>query len=341
MAKKEGITYEQLLSELKSKQYRPVYLLMGEEPYYIDRLSDFIQNNVLDEMEKEFNQTILYGKESTMAEVINAAKRFPMMSPHQVIIVKEAQHIKDYDLLSFYLQKPLQSTILVFCYKYGSIDRRKKIVSEIEKTGIVFQSDLLRDYQLPAWIKNYVKSKNLTIDEKATALLAEFLGADLSRIVGELDKLVLTKPANTNAITCELIEKNIGISKEYNNFELQNAIMKRDILKINRIADYFAKNPKNNPLVVTLSVLFGFYSNLLLFHYSSPQSRNNDNALAGRMGVNPFFVKDYRAAATHYNARKCMQNIALLREFDAKTKGIDSKEPESELVKELLYKLIH
>jgi len=332
------VTYEQVLTDLKGKRYKPVYLLMGEEPYYIDLLSDYIQNNVLDEMEKEFNLTVMYGKEVDMATVINAAKRFPMMAPYQVIIVKEAQHIKDYDLLSFYLKQPLTSTLLVLCYKYGTIDKRKKVVSEIDKTGVLYQSDSLRDYQVQPWIKNYVKSKGLAIDEKATALLAEFLGTDLSRIVGELDKLVITKPANSNQITSELIEKNIGISKEYNNYELQNAVMKHDISKINRIVWYFGKSPKNNPLILTVSVLFSLYNNLLLYHYTSNKTDAN---VAARLGINPFFVKDYKTAATYYNAWKCMQNIALLREYDAKSKGIGSKEPEHELLKELIFKLVH
>jgi DNA polymerase-3 subunit delta len=337
MAKQE-LTYEQILASLQKKEYKPIYLLMGEEPYYIDLLSDYIQQNVLDDMEREFNLTVLYGKETDMATVINAAKRYPMMSPYQVVIVKEAQHIKDYDLLNFYLQQPLASTVLVFCYKYGTIDRRKKVVSEIEKNGIVFTSAALRDYQVLPWIKNYVRSKGLSIDEKATALLAEFLGTDLSRIVGELDKLIITKPANSNQITTDLIERNIGISKEFNNYELQNALMRGDVTKANQIIFYFAQNPKNNPLVVTISVLFSFYSNLLLYHYTEDKSEMN---MSRRLGVHSFFVKDFRMAASKYNAWKCMQNISLLREFDAKSKGVGSTEPDGELLKELIFKLTH
>ncbi len=337
MAKQE-LTYDQVLNSLKQKDFKPIYVFMGEESYYIDLLSDYIQNKVLDEMEREFNLTVLYGKETDMATVINAAKRFPMMSPYQVVIVKEAQHIKDYDLLSFYLQNPLKSTILVFCYKYGTLDKRKKVTAEIEKAGIVFTSNLLRDYQLPAWITQYVKSKGLSIEEKAVLLLAEFLGTDLSRIVGELDKLIITKSADQKVITADLIEKNIGISKEYNNFELQNAVMKRDLTKVNRIVWYFTQNPKNNPIQVTVSVLFGLFNNLLLYHYTNDKSDAN---IARRLGVNPYFVRDYKAAAGIYNAWKCMQNISLLREYDAKSKGIDSTEPGEELMKEMVFKLAH
>lgn len=328
----------EVLAALKHQHYKPVYLLMGEESYYIDLISDYIQKNVLDETESEFNLSVLYGKETDMPSVINAAKSFPMMSPYRVLIVKEAQHLKDFDALSFYLKHPQASTILVFCHKYGSVDKRKKIMSEIDKMGVVFESKSLRDYQMSAWIRQYLKELNLTIDEKAANLLTEFLGTDLSRIVGELDKLIISKPANQTSITSELIEKNIGISKEYNNFELQNALMRRDTLKANRIVQYFEKNPKASPMIKTVSVLFGLYSNLLLYHYTESKS---DQDISRRLGVNPYFVKDYRAAAGIYNARKCMQNIALLREYDAKSKGIGSKQPEAELLKELVFKLMH
>ncbi len=337
MAKQE-FTYHEVMRSLLAKDYKPVYLLMGEEAYYIDLLSDYVQNKVLDEMEREFNLTVLYGKETDMTTVINAAKRFPMMSEYQVVIVKEAQHIKDFDKLSFYLQNPLKSTILVLCHKYGTVDKRKKIVSEIARAGIVFTSPALRDYQVTPWIKDYLRNKNLSIDEKATAMLTEYLGTDLSRIAGELDKLIITKPTEATAITAELIERNIGISKEYNNFELMNALMKRDILKANRIAAYFEKNPKAMPFVVTVAGLFGMYSNLLLYHYTADKSEGN---IARRLGVNPYFVRDYRTAATHCFAKKCMSNIALLREFDAKQKGIGSRAPEGELMKELIFKLMH
>jgi DNA polymerase-3 subunit delta len=335
---KQELTYHEVMRSLQTKDYKPVYLLMGEEAYYIDLISDYIQNNVLDETEREFNLTVLYGRETDMTTVINTAKRFPMMSEYQVVIVKEAQHIKDIDKLSFYLQNPLKSTILVLCHKYGTVDKRKKVVGEIAKTGVVFTSPALRDYQVTPWIKDYLRNKNLGIDEKAAAMLTEYLGTDLSRIAGELDKLIITKPATANAITAEMIERNIGISKEYNNFELMNALMKRDILKANRIAAYFAKNPKAMPFVLTVSSLFGMYSNLLLYHYTADKSEGN---IARRLGVNPYFVRDYRTAATHCFAKKCMANIALLREFDARHKGIKSRAPEGELMKELIFKLMH
>jgi DNA polymerase-3 subunit delta len=337
MAKQDN-NFNQLFSSLKKKEYKPIYLLMGEEPYYIDLLSNYMQENILSEMEQEFNLTVLYGKDVDMPTVINAAKRFPMMAPYQLIIVKEAQHIKNYELLLHYLQNIQASTILVFCYKYGTIDKRLKIVGEIDKVGVVFTSNALRDYQVTPWIKDYVRTKNLSIDEKAAALLAEFLGTDLGRIVSEVDKLIITKPANSNVITDELIEKNIGISKDYNNFELQNALLSKNEVKAQKIVFYFDKNPKNNPLVVTISVLFGFFVNLLQYHYTD---NKNPASVASELGINPFFVKDYETASKNYSASKCMQNISLIREFDAKAKGVKSKASNGELLKELVFKLMH
>lgn len=337
MAKQDN-NFNQLFSSLKKKEYKPIYLLMGEEPYYIDLLSNYMQENILSEMEREFNLTVLYGKDADMPTIINAAKRFPMMAPYQLIIVKEAQHVKNYELLLHYLQHIQSSTILVFCYKYGTIDKRLKIVGEIDKVGVVFTSNALRDYQVTPWIKDYVRTKNLSIDEKAAALLAEFLGTDLGRIVSEVDKLIITKPANSNVITDELIEKNIGISKDYNNFELQNALLTKNEVKAQKIVFYFDKNPKNNPLVVTISVLFGFFVNLLQYHYTDSR---NSASVASELGINPFFVKDYETASKNYSATKCMQNISLIREFDAKAKGVKSRASNGELLKELVFKLMH
>jgi len=264
---KQETSYEQILTDLRKKVYSPVYFLMGEEPYYIDVLSDFIQNNVLAETEKEFDQTILYGKDVDINTVINAAKRYPMMGSHQVLIVKEAQLIKDWDNLVHYLSKPSKSTILVFCYKYGTPDKRKKWVLELSKTGIVYESAKLREYEIGNWISQFCKSKKVAIDEKAIAMLTDFLGTDLSKLVHELDKLILTKPADIHSITPELVEKNIGISKDFNVFELQAALINRDVLKANRIIHYFAENKKANPMVMVLAQLFKFFSELMLYHY--------------------------------------------------------------------------
>jgi len=336
---KQEFTYEQILTDLRKKNYSPVYFLMGEESYYIDYISDFIQRNVLAETEKEFDQTILYGKDVDIVTVINAAKRYPMMASHQVLIIKEAQLIKEWDNLIHYLSNPLKSTILVFCYKYGTPDKRKKWVQEISKVGVVYESVKLRDYEIGAWITKYCKSKNVNIDDKAVAMLSEFLGTDLSKLVNELEKLVLTKTADIQRITPELVEKNIGISKDFNVFELQAALINKDILKANRIIRYFSENKKSNPLVLVLAQLFKFFSDLMLYHYLPDK---NQSAVASELKINPYFVKDYQKAAQSFGAWKTMNIISFIRETDARYKGIDNPSTdEADLMKELIFKILH
>jgi len=336
---KQETSYEQILTDLRKKAYSPVYFLMGEEPYYIDYLSDFIQNNVLNETEKEFDQTILYGKDVDINIVINAAKRYPMMSPNQVLIVKEAQLIKDWDNLVHYLSNPLKSTILVFCYKYGTPDKRKKWFQDLQKTAIIYESAKLRDYEIESWISKFCKSKNVGIDDKAVAMLKDFLGTDLSKLVNELDKLVLTKPADMQRITPDLVEKNIGISKDYNVFELQAALISRDVLKANRIIQYFSENKKANPMVLVLAQLFKFFSELMLYHYLPDKSQG---AVASELKINPYFVKDYQKASQVFGAWKTMNIISYIRETDARYKGIDNPSTdEADLLIELIYKILH
>ena len=265
-------TYEEIARELKNRIYKPVYYLMGEESYYIDRISEYIAQTVLNENEKEFNQTIVYGADTDIATVINAAKRYPMMSKYQVVIVKEAQNIKNIEELVYYLQKPLDSTILVLCHKHGTLDRRKKLAAEIEKVGVLFESKKIKDAQLPGFISSYLKRRSVEIEPKASEMMAEFVGADLSRMAGELEKLIITLPRGQKRITPEQIERNIGISKDYNNFELRNALVAKDVFKANQIIKYFEENPKTNPLQMTLSVLFNFFSNLMLAYYAPDKS---------------------------------------------------------------------
>ena len=339
MAKQDSISHDQILSDLRQKRYAPVYFLMGEEPYYIDIISDYIQKNVLDEAEKEFDLSILYGKDVDISTVINAAKRYPMMGTHQVLIIKDAQLIKEWDNLIHYLSNPLKSTILVFCYKYSTPDKRKKWFQEINKVAVVHESVKLRDYEVGSWISKYCKSKNVVIDEKAVAMLSEFLGTDLSKLVNELDKLILTKPTESHSITPELIEKNIGISKDFNVFELQVALVNKDVLKANRIVRYFADNKKANPMVLTLSQLFKFFSDLMIYHYLSDK---NPSYVASELRINPYFVKDYQKAAQSFGAWKTMNIISWIRETDARYKGIDNPSTdEGELLKELVFKILH
>lgn len=337
---KQEITCDDILRELRSKQYRPIYYLMGEEAYYIDLISDYIMDNVLTDTEKEFNLSVVYGADVDIATVINAAKRYPMMSEHQVVIVKEAQSIRNIDELSYYLQKPLRSTILVMCHKHGVLDRRKKLAAEIEKVGILFESKKLKETQLPAFITSYMKRKGVDLESKATSMLADFVGTDLSRLTGELEKLIITLPKGQTRVTPEQIERNIGISKDYNNFELRSALVERNVLKANQIINYFEKNPKTNPLQMTLSLLFGFYSNLMLAYYAPEKS---EQGIASFLGLkSPWQAREYQTAMKRYSGVKTMQIIGEIRYTDAKSKGIgNSSLTDSELLRELIFKILH
>ena len=339
MAKQE-ITCDDILKELRAKQYRPVYFLMGEEPYYIDLIADYITDNILTETEKEFNLTVVYGADVDIATVINAAKRYPMMSEHQVVVVKEAQNIRNMEELSYYLQKPLLSTILVICHKHGVLDRRKKLAAEIEKTGVLFESKKVKDAQLPAFITSYMKRKGIDVEPKATAMLADFVGADLSRLTGELEKLIITLPKGHTRVTPEQIEKNIGISKDYNNFELRSALVEKDVLKANKIIKYFEENPKTNPIQMTLSLLFGFFSNLMLAYYAPEKS---EQGIANMLGLRtPWQAKDYLAAMRRYNGVKTMQIIGEIRYADAKSKGVGNPSlSDGDILRELVFKILH
>ncbi len=334
------VTYEEIVRNLKNEVYSPIYFLMGEEDYYIDRISDYLVNHALTEIEKEFNLTVLYGADTDIATVINAAKRYPMMSKYQVVVVKEAQHLRNIEELTYYLQKPLASTILVFCYKHRALDRRKKITAEIEKAGVLFESKKLKEAQLPGFISSYLKRKQVEIEPKASEMMAEFVGADLNRMAGELEKLIITLPAGQKRITPELIERNIGISKDYNNFELRNALIAKDVLKANQIVKYFEENPKNNPLQVTLAVLFNFFANLMLAYYAPEKT---DQGIAVQLGLrSPWQSKDYMIAMQKYSGVKVMQIIGAIRECDAKSKGIGNPStPDGELLRSLIYMILH
>lgn len=341
MAKKDSNQHIAILQDIRKKVFKPVYLLMGEESYYIDLICDAIIDNALKEEERDFNQTILYGADvDDFALVVNAAKRFPMMAEHQLIVVKEAQNIRGVDNLSYYLQKPLMSTILVICYKNGTL-KNKKIVAGIEKIGVVYESKKLYDSQLPAFINNYVAAKKLSIDPKAVSMMADFVGNDLSRLSGELDKLAISLPEGSLRITPESVECNVGISKDYNNYELLNAIITRNVPKAAQIVQYFEQNPKNNPLVVTISVLFNFFSNLMLCYFAADRS---DNGIMKELNLRSVYQsRDYLTAMRSYNAFKCIDIIALIRQYDARSKGIGSgaSSDDGDLLKELVFKILY
>jgi DNA polymerase-3 subunit delta len=293
----------------------------------------------LPEAEKAFNQMIIYGDDTNIPSIIDTARRFPMMASHQVIIIKEAQSLKKLEDLVIYLEKPLLSTILVFSYKYKTLDKRTKLFKTLESRGVYFESPRIRDYLIPGWIERYLMTKGIRIDPSAGAMLTEYLGTDLHKIVNELDKLIITLPEGKPVITNSLIEKNIGISKDYNNFELQKAIGEKNILKANMIVHYFADNPKDNPIMLTIASLFGYFSKLLTYHYLTDKSKNN---VAAALKVNPFFVKDYEISATKYNVSRTVQIISLLRTYDLRSKGYGDPGTEpGDLLKELVYKILH
>lgn len=333
-------TYEEIVRSIKNKDYKPIYLLMGDEPYYIDKIADYIADIVLDENEKEFNQTVLYGNDIDVATIINSAKRYPMMAERQVVIIKEFQNVKNSEELMYYVQKPLDSTILVLCYKNGSLDKRKKLYAEIQKNGIIFESKKINDEQVIGFIKAYLKRKSVEIEEKAAELLSEYVGSDLNRLSGELEKLIIVLPKESRRITSALIEKNIGISKDYNNFELLNALVNKDILKANKIVKYFADNTKANPLQKTLPVIFNYFANLMVAYYAPDKSGRGVAIFLGLKGE--WFAKDYIIGMKNYTGVKVMSIINDIRYCDAKSKGIENVTTSSpDLLRELVYKILH
>ncbi|MFK8298551.1 DNA polymerase III subunit delta [Capnocytophaga cynodegmi] len=329
---------QKIIDNIKKGNISPIYFLMGEEPYFIDLISDYIQENILSEDEKGFNQMVLYGQDVSVADIINNAKRFPMMAPYQVIIVKEAQNLGNSveDLVS-YVENYTQTTILVICYKYKTLDKRKKLVKALGKNCVLFESKKLYDRDVMNWIPTILKEKGYTIHPQATQMLVEFLGTDLSRIQNEMDKLTLVVSKNTE-ITPDIIERNIGISKEFNNFELRKAIGEKDEFKAVRIIRYFADNPKDNPIVVTLGTLYSFFQQLLMYHGLTDQTDKN---VASVLKINPYFVKEYHIAARNYPMKRVSAIIAGLREIDMKSKGVGAANTsQSDFLKELIINIL-
>ena len=329
----------QLVTDIKNGHIKPVYFLMGDEPYYIDKIADYIEATVLTEEEKGFNQVVLYGRDVSIDDIISNAKRYPMMAERQVIIVKEAQDLsRNIEDLVSYVENPQPSTMLVICYKYKTLDKRKKLSKIVAKTGLLFESKRLYDNQIGEWIRRVLAGKDYKIEPKATVMLGEYLGTDLSKISNELDKLMIILPKGST-ITASHIEENIGISKDFNNFELRKAVGEKHIVKANQIIQYFGSNPKSNPLVVTISLLNSFFTQLLIFHGLSDKSKTN---VSKALRINPFFVSDYQSAARNYPMRKVSNIISLLREADIKSKGVGAQNlPPEDILKELLFKIMH
>lgn len=335
-------SYEVIVRDLKNRIFHPVYLLEGEEPYFIDQVSDYIENNLLPESERSFNQTILYGKETTVNEIRQRAMNYPMFSNYQVLIVKEAQMLKKWDDLLSYVLKPVKSTILVLCHRHEKFDKRTKVGKEIKDSNhcVLLTTKKLYDNQVQEWINQFLKERDFRMEPKASALLVEYVGNELSRVANELEKLTLNvKPGKE--ISVDDIERNIGISKEYNTFELNKAIGQMDILKSNRIISYFKANPKPNPLVLTIGSLFGYFSKIYLMHQAKPKT---DTEIATVLSVSnfPMIINEYKAAARNYPAQKTEEVIALLHQYDLLSKGINTSGiDEAALLKELVYKILH
>ncbi len=328
-----------IVKDIKAGNIKPIYFLMGEEPYYIDKLSDYIEQNVLTEDEKGFNQTVLYGRDVSIEDIVSTAKRYPMMSERQVLIVKEAQDLsRTIDKLESYVGNPMPSTVLVLCYKYKTLDKRKKMTKMLDKIGVVYESKKLYENQVGEWIKRVLSGKNYSIEPKANAMLVEFLGTNLSKINNELEKLQIILPTGST-ITPKHIEENIGFSKDFNVFELRKAIGDRNQLKAYTIADNFAQNLKDNPMVVTTSLVFSFFVQLLKYHGLKDKNPKN---VAAALGVNPFFLKDYDVALKNYPMRKVSQIVGSLRDIDVKSKGVGANAlPQSDLLREMLFKIFN
>lgn len=335
---------EAVLESLRKRQFAPVYFLQGDEPYYIDLISDFIENNAIAEHERGFNQVVCYGKDVSVGTVITQARRFPMMAERQVVIVKEAQEIADLPrddgqkLLESYVLNPLPSTILVFAHKHKTLDGRKPLAKTLDKKAVLVEAKKMYDNKLPDWILNYVKTKQYRIQPPAAQLLADYIGNDLSRLSNEIDKLTLNI-AGQSEINADHIQKFVGISKEYNVFELQAALTKRNVLKANQIIHYFNSNPKSNPAIMVVVTLFGFFTKVLLAHSVADKS---DSGMAAALGINPYFAKDYTAAARNYDFAKTARIIHYLREADLQCKGVESGSvSEDGILRELVYKILH
>ena len=339
--KKSGISYESIMKDLKARKFAPVYVLMGDEPFYIDKICDYIMENVLQPDERDFNQTVVFGADITAAQVADLCKGYPMMAEHRVVVVKEAQNLRILEVLEKYLENPVKSTILVYCYKNGTIDRRKKFLPRAEQLGVVFESKKLYDRQLPAFVENYLKARKATIEPKATQMIADHIGADLHRLTSELDKLLISLPDGDRRVTPEIVEKEIGVSKDFNAFELRSAIISRDVFKANQITKYFDSNPKSGSLYALLPMLFSYFQNLMIAFYAPNKQNENEFAkfldLRGTWGL-----RDYIAGMRSYSGVKVMAIIDKFKEIDAKSKGLDNPYTSAgELMKELIFFILH
>ena len=342
MAEAKNVSFDSIMSDLKARKFLPVYYLMGDESYYIDQISDYIAEHVLPPEERDFNQTILFGSDVSAAQIADAARRYPMMSEYQVVIVKEAQNIKNTEALEKYFKAPQTSTILVLCHKNGTIDGRKReYVKAIQVAGVLFESKKLRDRDLPPFIENYLKRKNVSIDAKSTQIIADSIGADLSRLTSELEKVILSLPEQDRRVTPQVVEEQIGVSKDFNSFELRDAIVNRNVFKANQIVKYFDDNPKAGSIYSFFPMLFNYFQNLMIAYYA-PNNKSQEGVAEWLELRNPWAAKDYMNGMRNYSGMKVMQIIGKIREIDAKSKGLDNPNtPPGELMKELIFYILH
>ena len=341
MPAKQGKTFQDIMKDLKARRFSPIYILMGEEAYYIDQITNYIAENVLTPAEQDFNLNICFGADVSAVQVTDMAKRFPMMAEYQVVIVKEAQNIHSLDALEKYLKNPAKTTILVWCHKNGKIDARKKVISLAEVHGVVFESKKLKEYQLAGFMQNYLAAKKITIEPKATQMMADHIGADLSRLTSELDKVALSLSENDKRITPDIVEKEVGVSKNFNTFELRDAIVNRNVFKANQIVNYFISNPKAGSLYSFLPLLFSYFQNLMIVFYSPNNKSESD--IAQILGLNNNWgAKEYIIGMRNYSARKTMDIIAKIREVDAKSKGLNNVSTGAgDLMKEVIFFILH
>lgn len=339
--KRPTVGFDQIMKDLKARRFSPIYILMGDESYYIDKISDYIADNVLQPEERDFNMSILFGADTNGSQVADLSRGYPMMSEYRVVIVKEAQNLKGLEALEKYLDHPVTSTILVLCHKNGTIDRRKKILVKAESLGVVFESKKKKDYELPGFIEGYLKLQNATIDNKSAVMMADHIGSDLNRLTSELDKVLISLPENDRRITPEIVERQVGVSKDFNAFELRNAIVQRDVLKANQIINYFDKNPKAGSIFAFLPLLFNYFQNLMIAYYAPV--KNDEKAIASFLELASVWgVKDYLVGMRNYSGVKTMHIINKIREIDAKSKGLNNPNtPVGDLMKELIFFILH
>lgn len=342
MPEAKNVSFETIMRDLKARKFMPVYYLMGDEPYYIDQIADYIADHVLLPEERDFNQTILFGSDTTASQIADAARRYPMMSEFQVLIVKEAQNVKNTEALEKYFKTPLKSTILVMCHKNGTIDGRKKeYVKSIQTAGVLFESKKLRDRDLPVYIESYLQNHQVSIDPKSVQMIADNIGADLSRLTGELEKLMISLPEQDRRVTPQIVEDQIGISKDFNGFELRDAIVSKNVYKANLIIKYFDENPKAGSIYSFLPMLFNYFQNLMIAYYA-PNNKSQEAVAEWLELRSPWAAKDYMTGMRNYAGMKVMQIISKMREIDAKSKGLDNPNtPPGELMKELIFYILH